>query len=112
MQVLVDKGYEYGSLMVGLGTRSCTKNENRCITVFAYGIERCTCIKKSKLFDGLDKVKDFYFVHSYVVETENEYVLTETTYENKFCSSIQIENIYGVRFIQKKVRKLRAKIDS
>ena len=41
-----------------------------------------------------------YFVHSYVCKPESEKViLTETFYNNnRFCSSIQNENLFGFQF--------------
>ena len=61
--------------------------------------------KKSELFKDFEEINDFYFVHSYAVKTEEKYILTETTYENTFISSIQKDNIYGVQYHPEKSQK-------
>lgn len=51
------------------------------------------------IFDGIAADKQFYFVHSYYVESTNrENVLTETEYGIRFTSSVIKENIIGVQF--------------
>ena len=51
------------------------------------------------LFKGMTVDNFFYFVHSYYVSCGNENdVLTETNYGNKFVSSFQKENIFGCQF--------------
>ena len=61
--------------------------------------------KKENLCDGLDN-KDFYFVHSYYVECENEQdVLLETNYHKSFTSAFSSGNIYGVQFHPEKSHK-------
>jgi len=51
------------------------------------------------LFDGISDDKQFYFVHSYYVESTNsDNVLTETEYGIRFTSSMVRENIIGVQF--------------
>ena len=66
--------------------------------------------KESKLFEGLNEIKTFYFVHSYKLMTENKYILTETNYDVNFCSSIQKENIFGVQFHPEKSQKAGQKL--
>ena len=57
-------------------------------------------IKKSDtLFKDITLDNFFYFVHSYYVSCENEQdILAETNYGNKFVSSFQKENIFGCQF--------------
>ncbi len=51
------------------------------------------------IFDGIAAEKQFYFVHSYYVEsTQRENVLTETEYGTRFTSSVIKDNIIGVQF--------------
>jgi glutamine amidotransferase len=48
----------------------------------------------------------FYFVHSYHVVTEQKPdVLSETSYEKTFVSSIEKDNITGVQFHPEKSHK-------
>ena len=60
-------------------------------------------LKKKKSHKILENIPDethMYFVHSYVCKPESEKViLTETFYNNnRFCSSIQNENLFGFQF--------------
>tara|TARA_B100000575_G_scaffold293658_1_gene305803 strand:+ start:11720 stop:12343 length:624 start_codon:yes stop_codon:yes gene_type:complete len=53
-------------------------------------------IKKNRL---INNIIDYYFVHSYRFECEdNENILAETQYGINFTSIIAKENIYGVQF--------------
>ena len=54
-----------------------------------------TC--KSVLFDGIKNNSDFYFDHSYFLETINkECVIATTEYHFDFVSAINFKNIYDV----------------
>ena len=66
--------------------------------------------KDSKLFRDLDDIKDFYFAHSFSLKINKEYIISETNYENNFCSSLQKENIYGVQFHPEKSQKAGQKL--
>jgi glutamine amidotransferase/cyclase len=57
-------------------------------------------IKKSnQIFNGLQADEKFYFVHSFYVEPEDDFiVLTTTNYGIEFVSSIQKENITATQF--------------
>lgn len=51
------------------------------------------------IFKNITADNFFYFVHSYYVSCENENnILAETNYGNKFVSSFQKENIFGCQF--------------
>lgn len=55
--------------------------------------------KTDSLYNGINFDNFFYFVHSYYISCEDENdVLTETIYGNKFVSSFQKENIFGCQF--------------
>ena len=49
------------------------------------------------LFDGIPSGTDFYFSHSFQV-TDSNYEVTQTGYSEKFISSVQKGNIFGVQF--------------
>ena len=111
MQVLVDIGYEHGE-HDGLGWIPGTvkKLEVEHAPLPHIGWNDVILKKDSNLFDGLDDINDFYFVHSYSVNTNKTYMLTETYYESNFCSSVQKENIYGVQFHPEKSQKAGQKL--
>lgn len=54
---------------------------------------------ENKLLKGVGSDKFFYFVHSYYVSCENnEDIIAETNYGEKFVSSFNKSNIYGCQF--------------
>ena len=111
MQVLAEKGYENGEHQ-GLGWVSGVANklEVKNFPLPHIGWNDVIVKKESQLFKGLKEIKDFYFVHSYKLVTDENYILTETNYEVNFCSSIQKDNIYGVQFHPEKSQKAGQKI--
>lgn len=55
--------------------------------------------KESSLFDQIPEEAPFYFVHSYHFKcNDHTDVLTQTSYEYPFVSSVEKENIYGTQF--------------
>jgi glutamine amidotransferase len=55
--------------------------------------------KQSSLMAGIDEDAAFYFVHSYHFETaDTSIILNETTYDYKFVSAFEQENIFGVQY--------------
>jgi imidazole glycerol phosphate synthase glutamine amidotransferase subunit len=55
--------------------------------------------QKSPLLDGVDPDARFYFVHSYhLVPEDPSVILTTTTYDYEFVSSVQKGNVMGTQF--------------
>jgi glutamine amidotransferase len=55
--------------------------------------------KESLLMSGIPSLSEFYFVHSYYFKPHQAAdILNETEYEERFVSSIQRENIFGVQY--------------
>jgi glutamine amidotransferase len=55
--------------------------------------------KQSILFDGIPESQEFYFVHSYHINSNKEEdVLATTEYEFPFVSALEKDNIFGVQF--------------
>ena len=56
-------------------------------------------LKEDALLNNIKDETDFYFVHSFIFNCENEDdILTKTNYKNFFVSALSKENIYGVQF--------------
>ena len=56
-------------------------------------------ISNSALFQNIDKVLGFYFVHSFYFETEErESILAQTDYGDLFTSAVNDRHIFGVQF--------------
>lgn len=54
---------------------------------------------ESKLFIGLGKSSDFYFTHSYRMQSEYaEQIIGECEHGEKFVAAINKDNIYGTQF--------------
>ena len=63
------------------------------------GWNNVTVNKSIKLFENLNELSSFYFIHGYHVITDNEYIImNNTNYEYNFVSGIYKENIYGVQY--------------
>lgn len=67
--------------------------------------------KSGKLFDNMYDNPRFYFVHSYYFKADNqEDILTSTTYETEFTSSVEKGNVLGVQFHPEKSHKFGMKL--
>jgi len=100
MQVLAEYGLEFGKNN-GLGwiKGSVIEIESGNQPLPHIGWNNVDFIQKPKLVSGLDKVNDFYFVNSYCFKLEeNNNLIGETTYHEKFASIIGKDNILGVQF--------------
>jgi len=107
MQILAEKGFEHGE-NTGLGwiKGNVIKIESKNLPLPNIGWNDIIIKQKSILTEGLDKVKDFYFVHSYVFNPTNKNnIIAETIYEKSFCSIAQSQNIFGVQFHPEKSQK-------
>ena len=55
--------------------------------------------KESPIMQNIPNLSEFYFVHSYFFDTDNQnIVLNSTNYSTNFISAIQSKNIYGVQY--------------
>lgn len=58
------------------------------------------------LFAFLKQDRDFYFVHSYHVQCEQQYVLAEFEYGSRMAAAIKNENVVGMQFHPEKSQKI------
>ncbi len=108
MQVLSEKGYEFGEFN-GLGwiKGNVIKLDSKKHPLPHIGWNDIQIINESPILKDIDKIKDFYFVHSYCFDDiKKENVVAQTTYGKTFNSIIQKDNIYGVQFHPEKSQKL------
>jgi glutamine amidotransferase len=62
--------------------------------------------RESPLFAGVDRRRDFYFVHSYhMVADQPADVLARTPYADGFVSAVQREHVFGVQFHPEKSQR-------
>jgi glutamine amidotransferase len=62
---------------------------------------------ESKIFKGMDESPDFYFVHSFYLNTPVGHpdVVGYSNYIVDFASAVECENIFGVQFHPEKSQK-------
>ena len=62
--------------------------------------------KESTLFDGLDTIRKYYFVHSYHLLCEDKTdVLATSNYGINFTAMVEKDNVYGAQFHPEKSHK-------
>ena len=113
-QVLFNESNEHGKT-IGLnilnGKIKNFQDISKKIKIPHVGWNECKIINESKLFYGIDDASDFYFTHSYFLDDcLSEHVISETSYNIKFTSAINKENIYGVQFHPEKSQAYGLKV--
>ena len=107
MQVLAEKGHEFG-VEQGLGW---IKGEVNILKTNDLPLPHIcwndiNVNQESELTRNLEEINDFYFVHSYKFDVENENEINAfTEYGERFCSIVNKGNIYGVQFHPEKSQK-------
>lgn len=100
MQVLASKGFEFGE-HDGLNwiTGKVKKMKVFQNPLPHIGWNNIKIQKNDILLNEIPNNSDFYFVHSYAFEVEdNNNQIAVTEYDKEFCSIIKKENIYGIQF--------------
>jgi glutamine amidotransferase len=99
MQLMCKSSTEEG-FNKGLGFVDGTikKFTNSGIKIPHIGFNQVCSNKNSKLFTGINPLSDFYFVHSYRMESNAEINQSFCHYDGNFISSYEVGNIAGVQF--------------
>lgn len=100
MQILAKYGHEFGKFKgVGAIDGEVRKIDSKDFPLPHIGWNNIEIKKDSLLFSDINNNADFYFVNSYALKCNHENdILSTTNYNEKFVSSIQKENIFGVQF--------------
>lgn len=99
MQLLFDESEEYGPTP-GLGIISGTVKaipNNLGLRVPHMGWNQNTLCHKDSAFSGVAD-KYTYFVHSYYVDTDSQYITTTADYGIKVPGIVEKGNVYGMQF--------------
>lgn len=99
MQLLFDESEEYGptpGLGIIPGTVKSIPN-NLGLRVPHMGWNQNTLCHKDSAFSGVAD-KYTYFVHSYYVDTDSQYITTTADYGIKVPGIVEKENVYGMQF--------------
>ena len=107
MQVLADKGFEFGEHK-GFGWVSGVVNkiDSKDFPTLHIGWNDIDIKKNTPLLKGLNDNKDFYFVHSYVFDVKDKnHIIAQTEYGGNFTSVLSKDNIFGIQFHPEKSQK-------
>ena len=70
------------------------------------GFNDVACKPEAQLFQTLPDNRDFYFLHSYRMEIEDQYVSATCDYSGRFVAAIEHGNIMGTQFHPEKAKRL------
>jgi len=99
MQLLCNYSEEDGGAQ-GLGyiDAECRKFNKENQKVPHVGFNQVFLNSNTKLYDGFSKENDFYFVHSYRLQSDREINQSYCHYQEEFIASFEQSNIVGTQF--------------
>ncbi len=100
LQLLFEESVEFGGCKgLGIVKGKVKKFPKGTLKVPHIGWNGAVVEKESPMFKGIENNANFYFVHSYYVEPEEEAIITSRTdYGGMFVSSIGKGNIFATQF--------------
>ena len=98
MQLITSFSEEGSTDLLNIVDINTKKFENNALKIPHMGWNQVDIVRDSKLFNGVGDRENFYFVHSYCVEYNDDYTIGITEYGMKFSSAIRDKNFYGVQF--------------
>ena len=103
MQLLASKSYENGETegfnwINAEVVKFDFSDEKKKLKIPHVGWNEITCKNKNTLLENIEEFSDFYFVHSYYFQTDEDIVTTYTEYGFNFISSFNKDNIYAFQF--------------
>ena len=105
-EIFANKGFENG-IFDGLGwiKGKVEKLKSGNLALPHIGWHNIEVNSDSKILSNVYD-QDFYFLHSYVFKPENnDNIIANTVYGEKFCSLIKKDNIFGTQFHPEKSQK-------
>jgi len=109
MQILSSLGFE-NKETVGLDIIKATVNKLDTKLLLPHlGFNTIECNNDNELFKGIID-KEFYFMHSFEVNTDENILATSTYGKYKFVAAIQKERVFGVQFHPEKSRESGIKL--
>ncbi|HOJ64549.1 MAG TPA: imidazole glycerol phosphate synthase subunit HisH [Spirochaetota bacterium] len=105
MQLLFEESEEFG-IYKGIGLISGRVVRIKTDMVLPHmGWNDVKILKDSPLVKGVRDQADFYFVHSYRVDTEERYIVAITEYGEKIPAIVNKDNVFGTQFHPEKSKK-------
>ena len=77
---------------------SCKRFDIGNLKVPHIGFNQVRSNMNSKLYDGLSKKNDFYFIHSFRVQSNKNINQSNCHYGEDFIASYEVDNMLGVQF--------------
>jgi len=74
------------------------KMSNSTFKVPHIGFNQVNSYGESTLYKGLNNLSDFYFVHSFKMQSKNNICQSTCFYDGNFIASFEVNNIFGVQF--------------
>ena len=68
-------------------------------------MEHFACKKDDKIFNDIISDSEFYFLHSYYIQSKNKFVIAYSDYSCEIASVIKNKNIYGIQCHPEKSHK-------
>lgn len=109
MQLLAYAGEENG-YNEGLGLVEGTVKRLQCsdpaIRIPHMGWNTVHMLEESRMYEGFTEPHDFYFVHSYALNTQDASIVSGVCHHgNEFVASVEKDNIWGVQYHPEKSQK-------
>jgi len=100
MQLLATKSFEFGETE-GLGwidAQIVKFDTMDTLKIPHVGWNTISYLNPSPIFKDIKTHSDFYFVHSYYFDADNQYVTSTCNYGIDFIASVEKENIFATQF--------------
>ncbi len=98
MQLLADIGMEFGECQ-GLGLFAGTvRRMDISGPLPHYGWRNVERRSETPLFHGVDHDAEFYFMHSFAMQTDTGVIATSMYGDHRFASAVQRDQLFGVQF--------------
>jgi glutamine amidotransferase len=105
MQMLASIGYEYGETD-GLNLIDGEVRLMQCKSAVPHiGFNRVKVLGAQKLFEGVDREAEFYFMHSYEFVNYTNVIGLSNYGRHRFVSAVASGNLFGVQFHPEKSRE-------
>lgn len=108
-QIILDRSEEGDQSCLGLipGTTVRFKLADKSLKIPHMGWNEVKIVRPHPLLDGIEPGDEFYFVHAYFPQPENnEYVYGVTDYGADFCSALGHRNLFATQFHPEKSGRL------
>lgn len=109
MQLLASKGTEFGErdglgLIDGTVIKMISPDKN--IRIPHVGWNNINVIQGKKMYEGISAPLDYYFVHSFYLNTDDNSVVSGTCHHGQeFVASVEKDNVWGAQFHPEKSQR-------